>query len=179
MSIVNVSSFIINYTYLSSCWNKTIKNKDSSINVEDLCYKVPYYLNKVWKRNPKRALKNLTKLWDKHRSEQIYDIMILNSYQLWVYNKRRGDPLPNSQQDLERLFSFVDFVIEYMYQKYPPVQKYLRDNMVVACCYMIWMLTTPNYVMISDENIWTNILLSTKPVLKREKIEPSKIQQVI
>jgi hypothetical protein len=77
--------------------------------VEDLCFQLPYCFNKVWKRNPTRAVKRLNKLWNEHRHEQIYDIVIINSYQLWVYNKRKGDAIPNSQQELERLFSFVDF----------------------------------------------------------------------
>lgn len=73
---------------------------------------------------------------------------------LWVYNmKSFNNPLPDTQTDIERIYEFVDIIIEYSIErcydensakikthlnKFNIIKTYLRDNMDICVMYFIY-----------------------------------------
>jgi hypothetical protein len=93
--------------------------------------------------------------------------------QAWVYNPRKTDTIPRSNQDEERLYSFTRAIINTdRFQKTD--RKYLLDNIHVSVCFVLWCLTKPNFFYIDKvhkqttrrgiERVWTPFLMMKEPV---------------
>lgn len=158
--VANSTSFNIHYMWLSRTWDKTMDSlfelsqtsSSSQPSKRDPCVKIPQLFIQYLcgKYNNRTLVTKLERLWTKHRTKQIYDVdfqkqekgnTTSSSTSIWFYDQRRHNEQPKSQQDVERIFNFVDFIISHFFQHDTEIQFYLTSHMKITCCFVVWLFS--------------------------------------
>lgn len=91
--------------------------------------------------------------------------------QIWIYNMRNSDAMPRTQQDTQKLYSFVRSCLSLWCDRETNI--YLEKNIHISVCFFVWYFTTPSYFYIDNvitqttrkgvQRIWTPLLLNKEP----------------
>ena len=167
-TIVDYNAFIRAGTKLHGMWSRKAAGRPSTskIFVSDpsspayhVAYLMNIYLNQAHATN-KNLVQNFKNLWDAYGKTQIIQVMFPYEERgkMWVYETRKSDFQPRTQRDMEKLLTFVDFLLSYdkYFQGDLAFQRdYLRKHISIAASFMIFFLTTPDYFYLIQRTTYT------------------------
>jgi len=100
------------------------------------------------------------------------------SQQVWIYDMRQSDILPKSQIDMQRLYGFVNKLLNSWFEG--EEKNYLFRNVHIATCFFVWYFTKPNFFYKDNvmkqttrrgiQRVWTPLLLDKKMKIQEEVV---------
>lgn len=98
-------------------------------------------------------------------------ILSQDSNAIWIYDMRKSDSLPRTNQDMERLYKFVRMFVTGHFDV--ETKNYLLKHEHISVCFFIWFFTTPDfYYRTKDirqtsrygiQKCWSRTLLDKEP----------------
>ena len=114
---------------------------------------------------------------EKRCKENNFKNVVFMDESLWFYNQRRGDILPKTQNDHEKMYNFVDFIVSQYFDTQEQFK--LRKHMTITCCFFLWYLSKPQYFYTHNRSTytcrtgkvkpWTCYLIQQKPKIFKKK----------
>lgn len=166
---------------LDKIWKKKIENRDFTktcfkMHHNDISLKVAHLLNERFERLNKQNANIIETLQIDLSQNKDHSIIFKNN-KMWFYNMRKSDSIPANHIELQKVYSFMHFIIE---QYTSGEDKHiLQQNMNICTCFLIWYFTTPNYYYLNNHysyntkkgkyKIWNEILYKKIPKEQEQK----------
>ena len=190
----SINTFSKTYYRLSPIWERKTIGIESTANpflnfTSELNLKIAHILNTCLNdinKNSLNLIKQFEIKWHEHKNSRNYSIKFESNELFWFYNFRKNDHLPKSENDLARIYNFVEFVIDEFVEENN--KSILKKYITISSCFVLWFLTKPKYFFTKNEYTkikgkiikkWSPYLISKEPikVIKKEKKEINKFKE--
>ena len=174
-----ITLFERSFYKLNKIWKKKVENRDFTkkcfkVHHNDVSLKVAHLLNEHFETLNKQNASiietfQIDLLQNKHHH------IIFKNNKMWFYNMRKSDSIPANNTELQKVYSFMNFIIEQYTSG--EEKNILQQNMNICACFLIWYFTTPNYYYLNNHysykkskyKKWDEILYNKIPKEQEQK----------
>lgn len=179
--IVSSQQFSHTFYKVTSIWDKKVgkcnyKNNCFYNNTNNITFQLAMIMNTRF-MNVQEYTTNFIGNIEKKCKENNFKNVVFMDESLWFYNQRKGDILPKTQNDHEKMYNFVDFIVSQYFDTQEQFK--LRKHMTITCCFFLWYLSKPQYFYTHNRSTytcrtgkvkpWTCYLIQQKPKIVQKK----------